>query len=83
MCSSDLLQEKGDFIIHDFVIRDGHYGQFIILLVEDEDGRFTTTTGASAVVNLVKLAKAKDDLPIVAALTEEVGTTGRHYYTLV
>jgi len=79
----DELQEKGDFIIRDFAVREGHYGEFAIILAENDDGLFTTTTGASAVVNLIKLAKAKDELPIMAALKEEVGSTGRHYYTLV
>lgn len=79
----DDLEGKGDFIIHDYESRQGRYGEYLIILAEDGKGMFTLTTGASAVINLIKMAKKLAPLPTVGAVKEVVGKTGRRYYTLV
>ena len=75
---SDLI-DGGDIIIHAAESREGHYGEFMVILAEDSEGKFTTTSGSNSVVDLIKLAFEKDELPFVAAVKERRGKTGRMY----
>ncbi len=79
----DLL-DKPDIVIHDFEMRPGANGDFMVVLAEDEQGQFTTTTGAQAVTELIKKAKEENELPFVATVKEEKSRSSRYnYYVLV
>lgn len=78
-----LADNDADVVFCDYQLRPGQYGNFMVILGEDTEGKFTTTTGAKAVVDLILSASEQGQIPFIAKVVEETGKSGRRYYSLV
>jgi len=69
---SDLIGH-GDIIIHAADIRVGQHGEFMVLLAEDAQGKFTTATDSRSSIELVKFAFEKNERPFAIEVKKRSG----------
>ena len=61
----------GDFVIEDFALRDGKFGEFAVLLMRaviNIDEQFTSVTGGQVIIKQLKAMKDGGCMPCVGSL---------------
>ena len=69
----------GDFIILAADVHARQYSESMVLLAEDGDGKFTTTTNIISIMDIVKFRFDKCETPFVAQVKQRRGKDGRTY----